>query len=219
MEKDLTQEIDENKITKQAELVVSGNGIATYDVVTFLKGFSIITIVLMHYFQRGFLFGIVEKALSIGGTGVHVFFFCSGFGLFMLYTKRKTDYLEFLKKRFLKIYIPYIIVASICFLLPLSLKTEPLKTFLAHAFLYKMFMPLYEKTLTAAFWYMSTLFQFYFLFIPLARAEEKIENKKFLISTCDLSMAWWIFTTVTGLNSERVWGVSSFSIYGSSLLE
>ena len=159
----------------------------------------------MHYFQ-GYFPGIIGKALSIGGTGVHVFFFCSGFGLFMSYTKRRLGYLEFLKKRFLKIYIPYIVVVAVWLLLPLPLETDPLKTFLAHAFLYKMFMPLYEETPTAAFWYMSTMFQFYFLFIPLARMKEKAGNKKFLVATCGLSVAWWIFTAVTGLNSERVWG-------------
>ena len=159
----------------------------------------------MHYFQ-GYFPGILGKAVSIGGTGVHVFFFCSGFGLFMSYTKRRLGYLEFLKKRFLKIYIPYILVGAVWCLFPTTFKADPLKTFLANAFLYKMFMPLYEETPTAAFWYMSTMFQFYFLFIPLAQMKEKAGNKKFLVATCGLSVAWWIFTAVTGLNSERVWG-------------
>ena len=159
----------------------------------------------MHYFQPYFS-GILGKAVSIGGSGVHVFFFCSGFGLFMSYTKRKLGYLEFLKKRFLKIYIPYIVVVAVWCLFPTTFKADPFKTFLAHAFLYKMFMSLYEEMPVSAFWYMSTMFQFYFLFIPLARMKEKAGNKKFLSITCTLSVAWWIFTAVTGLNSERVWG-------------
>ena len=159
----------------------------------------------MHYFQRGYFPNIMEKVLSAGGTGVHIFFFCSGFGLFMSYTKRKVGYLDFLKRRFLKIYIPYIIVIAIWLLL-LECNTDPLKTFLAHAFLYKMFMPLYEETPSGVFWYISTLFQFYFLFVPLVKVKEIIGNKKFLYISCFLSVVWWIFTAITGLNSERVCG-------------
>ncbi len=55
--------------------------IQRFELVDFLKGFSISTIVLMHLLQPHFT-GLMNKALSLGGAGVHVFILCSGFGLY-----------------------------------------------------------------------------------------------------------------------------------------
>ena len=76
-----------------------------YNEIAFLRGFSIITIVLMHFMQNNALTSIFLKIISIGGTGVHIFFFCSGFGLFLSYMKHPLLYTEFIKKRFFKILI------------------------------------------------------------------------------------------------------------------
>ena len=79
--------------------------------VDYLKGFSIFTIAFMHLLGHISALPLIVKTLSaVGGTGVHVFFLCSGIGLYLSYLKRKTSFVGFLKKRFLKIYIPYIIV-------------------------------------------------------------------------------------------------------------
>ena len=53
------------------------------------------------------------KASAIGGTGVHVFFFCSGFGLYLSYLRKPIGFVDFMQKRMLKIYVPYIIVIFI----------------------------------------------------------------------------------------------------------
>lgn len=42
------------------------------EVIDFLRGFAIFTIVLMHCVQ-GYLDGVFLKAESLGGAGVHVF--------------------------------------------------------------------------------------------------------------------------------------------------
>lgn len=52
-------------------------------VVDFLRGFSIFTIVLMHMVQAYPLPRLLQKATSFGGAGVHVFILCSGFGLYL----------------------------------------------------------------------------------------------------------------------------------------
>lgn len=86
--------------------------------IDFLRGFSIFTIVVMHYLQDAKLPGMVNKILSIGGTGVHMFFICSGFGLYLSYLNHPVRYKEFIEKRFVKIYIPYVIVVGISAVLP-----------------------------------------------------------------------------------------------------
>lgn len=177
-----------------------------YNEIAFLRGFSIITIVLMHFMQNNALPSIFLKIISIGGTGVHIFFFCSGFGLFLSYMKHPLLYTEFIKKRFFKIYIPYIIVVAISACLPFMFDGDRIKALLSHVFLYKMFSTTYEDSF-GVFWYLSTLFQFYFIFIPLVKLKSACKNGKlFLFVSLAISVFWWIFTAYTGLADERIWG-------------
>lgn len=82
-----------------------------YELIDFLRGGAILSIVLMHLLQSYIIVpNFVHKASALGGTGVHVFFFCSGFGLFLSYKRKKTTFHQFATKKFIKIYIPYIAV-------------------------------------------------------------------------------------------------------------
>lgn len=83
------------------------------DIVDFLRGFSIFTIVLMHLVQCYPLPGFLMKASSMGGAGVHVFILCSGFGLYLSSLYNPMKYGRFLKRRFTKVYIPYVLVVLI----------------------------------------------------------------------------------------------------------
>ena len=61
-------------------------------VLNYLKGFSIFTIALMHLLPM--MNAMPSKILTlslIGGTGVHVFFLCSGVGLYLSYLNKKTS--------------------------------------------------------------------------------------------------------------------------------
>ena len=46
----------------------------------FAKGCAMLSIVLFHYF-RGYFPGLGDKAVMVGGAGVHLFLLLSGFGL------------------------------------------------------------------------------------------------------------------------------------------
>lgn len=83
------------------------------DVVDFLRGFSIFTIVLMHLVQSYPLPDFLQNATSLGGAGVHVFILCSGFGLYLSSLYKPLTYGKFLKRRFSKVYIPYLIVVIV----------------------------------------------------------------------------------------------------------
>lgn len=89
-----------------------------FELVDFLKGFSIFTIVVMHLLQPIFSSGVMSKAIAFGGAGVHVFILCSGFGLYLSYLHKPLPYGQFLRRRFIKIYIPYIIVITISAIIP-----------------------------------------------------------------------------------------------------
>lgn len=180
------------------------------DIVSFLKGFSIITIVLMHLIQDYItkLPSFIKLAASMGGTGVHVFFLCSGLGLYLSYLNHKTTFAEFIKKRFTKIYIPYIMVILISFCLPWMYEDfNRFEALLSHIFLYKMFSTKYIQSFGNQFWFVSTIIQFYLLFIPLCLIKQKINNNKhFLLLALTMSATWWIFLYLIGLNDERIWG-------------
>ena len=180
-----------------------------YDVINWLKGFSILTIVLMHLMQFMNLPSMISKAASLGGTGVHVFFFCSGFGLYLSQYRNPLHYSTFIKKRFWKVYIPYVFIVCLIAMIPFSFVgdiSERWIALLSHIFLFKMFVPSLEESFAYSLWYMSTIFQFYFLFIPLCGLKRKVGNKPFLILCCSCSVIWWIFTALTGIATERIWG-------------
>jgi peptidoglycan/LPS O-acetylase OafA/YrhL len=178
------------------------------EVVSFLKGFSIATIVLMHLIQ-GYLKScpqIISRAAAVGGAGVHIFFLCSGFGLYLSYIRNPISYWAFLKKRFSKIYFPYIIVVTISAMIPFMYEGNHFRALLSHIFLYKMFMPQYESSFGGHLWFISTIIQFYLIFIPLCKLKERLNDTRFILMALIASMCWWFFTCITGLNTIRVWG-------------
>ena len=132
------------------------------ELIDFLRGISIFTIVLMHLCQS-YTSGALSKAFSFGGAGVHVFILCSGFGLYLSYLRKPINNFEFLKRRFSKVWIPYAIVVVVWGLWLLS-KTGlfPIKEVLSHLFLYKMFSSELDVSLCYPFWFISTIIQFYF---------------------------------------------------------
>lgn len=181
--------------------------------VKYLKGFSILTIVLMHLIQMMSKMPLKIVTMSaIGGAGVHVFFLCSGIGLYLSYLKHKVSFTEFIKKKFFKIYIPYVIVIAISFFLPWLYNGEDrINALLSHIFLFKMFIPKYENSFGIQFWYISTIFQLYLLFIPMCLMKEKIQkNRLFFVFFLTLSLLWWFACYILKIGHERIW--SSFCL-------
>ncbi|MCI9371285.1 MAG: acyltransferase [Lachnospiraceae bacterium] len=179
-----------------------------YEIIDFLKGFSIVTIVLMHLLQvyMKSVPDIIRKMALFGGTGVHVFFFCSGFGLFVSWMKKKPSFRDFICYRFVKIYVPYIIVVIISALCPLMYhKPDKFLAVLSHIFLFKMFFPNYEESFGGQFWYLSTLFQFYFIFLLLCRLRKCTNRKRFVLIGIGISAVWWCIVAVLGFQDIRVW--------------
>lgn len=178
------------------------------DVINYLKGFSIFTIVFMHLFQNYLnLPNVINKGLALGGAGVHIFILCSGFGLYLSYLNKKIEYKEFLKKRFSKIYIPYILVILISASIPIVYNgSDRINAVLSHMFLFKMFFEKYECSFGMQFWFISTIVQFYLAFYILIRIKNRIKsNKTFFILSLGISFVWWILVFLIGKSDVRVW--------------
>ena len=134
------------------------------DIVDFWRGFSIFTIVLMHLVQSYPIGNLLMKASSFGGAGVHVFILCSGFGLYLSYLKKPVGYRDFLRRRFGKVWIPYIVAVLLWSIwLLIAEGVFPLREVLSHVLLYKMFSTELDISVCYPYWFISTIIQFYFV--------------------------------------------------------
>lgn len=179
-------------------------------VVDYLKGISIMAIVLYHLIRfYSELPDIIKLASNFGGAGVHIFIICSGFGLYYSHLHKPLRFRPFMKKRFQKIYIPYIlVVAGSCLTPYMYTNKDKLAALCSHIFLFKMFVPRYESSFGEQLWFVSTIIQFYLVFLALAKGKSRLQNKYFLLLSFGVSLLWWIMTAVIGKADERVW--SSF---------
>lgn len=172
-------------------------------VVDFLRGFSIFAIVLMHLVQAYPLPGFLMKATSFGGAGVHVFILCSGFGLYLSSLHKPLKYGKFLKRRFSKVYIPYVLVVLISALyFGIVCGQDVLMPLLGSVFLFKMFVPSLEHAFGGQMWFVSTIIQFYLFWPLIVRLFKMKWGGQFALL---ISLLWATFTTLMGLDDERVW--------------
>lgn len=173
------------------------------ELINFLRGFAIFTIVLMHCVQ-GYLDGVMHKAVSLGGAGVHVFILCSGFGLYLSYMNKPLGYLDFLRKRFAKVYYPYIIVIGLYVIWGLiSSVAVKWDAVASHVFLYKMFDNELDISLCYPFWFISTIIQFY-IFFPLIMRLIRIRGGYLLALL--ISILWATLVGWLGYEEYRPWG-------------
>lgn len=81
----------------------------------FLRGVAILMVIFSHYFEAGYYSvsnpRLAEFVMKLGDPGCWIFFFLSGYALHLKYKDRTTDR-EFIYKRVLNAYIPYILIAG-----------------------------------------------------------------------------------------------------------
>ena len=173
------------------------------DVIDFLRGFSIFTIVMMHLLQSYQLPNALYNITSFGGSGVHVFILCSGFGLYLSYLYKPLKYADFLKRRFTKVYLPYIIIILLSALIPFYNTSED-KWFqlLSHVFLFKMFNESLESSFGGQMWFVSTIIQFYLVWPFIV----SLFHKKYSVVTAlIISLCWATVVGMSGLSDLRIW--------------
>ena len=145
------------------------------DVVNFLRGYSISTIVIMHLVGMLGISGIWEKAAAFGGAGVHVFILCSGFGLYLSYLRKPLGYIAFLKKRFTRIYMPMAVLCVATAVWMACMGREWFIQLWCNLLLYKLFVPELEVKLAliiSLLWWTTVGL--------LGYAEERVWNSFFL---------------------------------------
>lgn len=176
------------------------------ELIDFLKGFSILSIVVYHFLQPIVTHGLAQKGISFGGTGIHLFFLLSGFGLAYSQLGKPLGFVAFIRRKFAKIYLPYVMVvlvtAGISLLMPLF--KSHWYALAGHVFLFKMFDESIMSTYGYQFWFISTLFQFYLLFPLLFKLFERLQSKQWMGLVFLLSAAWIALTLQWGEAENRV---------------
>jgi len=177
------------------------------DIVDFLKGFSMLTIVLYHYLNKLDLPPYLLTASRFGGTGVHLFVFLSGFGLYLSHLRKPINYIAFLKRRLSKVYLPYIIIVLLSAFLALFLTIydNSLYALGGHLFFYKMFDESIIGSYGYPLWFISMILQFYLAFPLIVWLKKVCTENSFLIISLIISLSWSALVFYLGKESLRVW--------------
>ncbi len=186
-----------------------------YELIDFLKGFAIFTIVIYHAMQRLNLSPILHNAIQLGGTGVHLFLLISGLGLYLSHRQKPLSYPVFLRKRFSKIYIPYILIVILSAILAAQwplFEVHSFYAFFGHVFLYKMFDNNIIGSYGYQLWFLSTILQFYLLFHVFTYMKMKMKNRYFLLMGLGISFLWGVVILYLGKSEMRNWN-SFFLMY------
>ena len=163
------------------------------ELIDYLKGISIAGIVVYHLLTVFLeLTGPVALAASFAGAGIHLFNVCSGFGLALSQSRSPLTAGAFFRRRFLKVYLPYFLAITLHLVTSgiIFQSVQPLRDYLSHVFLYKMFFQYRINTFGGHFWYISTIFQFYLLFPLLWRLKDRLGRRKFFLLCLGASLIW-----------------------------
>ena len=172
------------------------------DVVNFLRGYSISTIVIMHLVGMLGISGIWEKAAAFGGAGVHVFILCSGFGLYLSYLRKPLGYIAFLKKRITRIYMPMAVLCVATAVWMACMGREWFIPLWGNLLLFKMFVPELESSMGGQMWFVSTIIQFYLAWPLIVKLFNTWGGVKLALI---ISLLWSTTVGLLGYAEERVW--------------
>lgn len=85
------------------------------------KGIAAWMVIFTHYTtylsREGISLGILSPFMRLGSLGVGIFFFLSGYGLAVSSRKKEKLGFSFLKKRFINVYVPYVVMQAVAYIL------------------------------------------------------------------------------------------------------
>lgn len=161
---------------------------------------------LFHAMQRVALPGFAQKAIVFGGTGVHLFFLLSGFGLAL--SKHNDSVGGFYRRRLVKVWWPYAVALTLSWGLAAGLHLFPDggAAWLAGVLGYQMFFPAYMESFGGHFWFISAILQFYLVFPGLLWLFRRWNNGRYFTAFCLLvSAVWWVVVFALDKGSIRTW--------------
>lgn len=174
--------------------------------IDFAKGYAIFTIVLYHALQKAMLPDWAMRAAAFGGTGVHLFFLLSGFGLALSRTSSSAP--AFYRRRLLKVWLPYVLALTLSWLAAAccGLFPDGAGAWLAGTLLYQMFYEPYILSFGGHFWFISAIVQFYLAWPLLVGLRARLSDDRLFSGLClVVSAAWWLLVFLLEKGHLRVW--------------
>jgi peptidoglycan/LPS O-acetylase OafA/YrhL len=173
----------------------------------FAKGYAILTVVIFHVLQLAGLPPLMQKMIFFGGTGVHLFFLLSGYGLGL--SKGVVEPMSFYQRRASKIWLPYVLALTLSMLAAYAFNVYPdrWQAWLAGVGLYQMFMEPFVASYGGHFWFLSAIIQFYIVYPWIKKAVDAAggHTAKVVLGTLAISVLWWVVVYSLGKTEYRVW--------------
>ena len=173
--------------------------------IDFAKGYAIFTVVVYHVLQRAGLPPLGQQAIIFGGTGVHLFFLLSGFGLAFGKTLAAA---AFYRRRLTKVWLPYVLALTLSLLTALAWNLFPDRwaAWLAGVLLYQMFFERFMDSFGGHFWFISAIMQFYLVYPALIWLRRRMPSAAGFSAIClGISVAWWRMVYVLDKADWRTW--------------
>ena len=175
------------------------------DQTNWLRSVAILTIMFSHFLPLAGLTygdGLLSFTLNFGIIGVAIFFLLSGYSL-MISKINKPNYMTgFIKKRLVRLYIPFIIVFVLDVLVMLVMRKQ---ITLKDVF----FIPLMSLPGTLN-WYLKVQLGLYIVFYVLARLAKN--NNALVISTSVVCLVYMIIGYTTGITAHWYESVFAFPL-------
>ena len=189
--------------SKTADMRPATEKIAFID---FARGYAIFTIVLYHAAQKAGLPPWAMQVASFGGTGVHLFFLLSGFGLAL--SRSSGSAATFYRRRLVKVWLPYVLALSLSWLAAAccGLFPDGAGAWLAGVLLYQMFYEPYILSFGGHFWFISAIVQFYLAWPFLTKLRQRLsDDRVFLALSLVVSAGWWLLVFALEKGALRTW--------------
>lgn len=148
------------------------------------------------------------KDITFSGYDDFIYFFSlvSGFGLYLSHLNKPLKYGDFLKRRFLKVYLPFIIVIFVSALIPFMYTgNDRLMALLSNIFLFKMFNEYFMSAFGGHLWFVSMILEFYLVFPLLTIVISKGKPGFHILLALLISIGWATMVGVLGKTGVRIW--------------
>lgn len=191
--------------------------------IDFVRGASIILIILYHVYAISALYGygpkirvpIVSDILTFGGEiGVTLFFIMSGYGIYFSLDKEyertgTINIKQYFKKRFFRIAPQYYISLAVVLFLTegaVYLSRNGIKSVLTHCMFVHNFWPDTHGSISGVLWTMGVIVQFYLISILLYKGMKKAPLISIVLSILLTITAKFIIFHVIGTDQYFVYG-------------
>jgi peptidoglycan/LPS O-acetylase OafA/YrhL len=180
-----------------------------YPLVDFARGFAMLTVVVFHVLKRLEVPSPWSKLIGFGGTGVHLFFVLSGFGLAL--SGRPKQVGLFFRRRLSRIWVPFVVMISISFILSvLPWFDGDFRAWATGVAGLHSFLPGEIESFGGHLWYVQTIAQLYLMFPVLMILEERFGIRKVLCGSTCISIAWWVVVISLQREEVRTWNSFGF---------